>query len=149
MWNGHSWPLDVSRNVKLPLFWGEGFICLLSCRGVGFICLLYICIFQDLERKLIWFAQFNGGFICLLYICIVQDLERNLIWFAQLTGGFICLLYICIVQDLERNLIWFAQLTRGVHLPLVSMFSLCTGISLYFLISWLFQMGSHWWHWKA
>ena len=28
-----------------------------------------------------------GGFICLLYICIVQDLERNLIWFAQLTRG--------------------------------------------------------------
>ena len=24
-----------------------------------------------------------------------------------------------------------------------------TGISLYFLISWLFWMGSHWWHWTA
>ena len=29
------------------------------------------------------------------------------------------------------------------------MFSLCTGISLYFLISWLFRMGSHWQHWKV
>ena len=26
---------------------------------------------------------------------------------------------------------------------------ICTGISLYFLNSWLFQMGSHWWHWMA
>ena len=25
---------------------------------------------------------------------------------------------------------------------------ICTGISLYILISWLFQMGSHWSHWK-
>ena len=31
----------------------------------------------------------------------------------------------------------------------ISMFSICTGISLYFLISWPFWMGSHWWHWKA
>ena len=30
----------------------------------------------------------------------------------------------------------------------VCIFSICTGISLYFLISWPFQMGSHWWHWK-
>ena len=29
------------------------------------------------------------------------------------------------------------------------MFSLCIGISLYFLISWLFWMGTHWRHWKA
>ena len=26
---------------------------------------------------------------------------------------------------------------------------ICTGISLYFLISWLFWMGSHWSHWTA
>ena len=26
---------------------------------------------------------------------------------------------------------------------------ICTGIFLYFLISWLFQMGSHWPHWTA
>ena len=31
----------------------------------------------------------------------------------------------------------------------IYMCSLCTGISLYFPISSLFQMGSHWWHWKA
>ena len=26
---------------------------------------------------------------------------------------------------------------------------ICTGISLYILISWLFRMGSHWQHWTA
>ena len=31
----------------------------------------------------------------------------------------------------------------------IYMFSLCTGISLYFLITWLFRMGSHWRHWTA
>ena len=31
----------------------------------------------------------------------------------------------------------------------IYMFSLCNGISLYFLIIWLFQMGAHWLHWKA
>ena len=31
----------------------------------------------------------------------------------------------------------------------IYMFSICTGISWYFLISWLFRMGSHWWHWTA
>ena len=49
-------------------------------------------------------------------------------------------------------------LSGGVHLPMVSSCVLvsmylsichCTGIFLYFLISWLFWMGSHWWHWTA
>ena len=34
-------------------------------------------------------------------------------------------------------------------LPLVSTCFLCTGISLYLPIVWLFQMGTHWLHWKA
>ena len=29
------------------------------------------------------------------------------------------------------------------------MFSLCTGISLYLPITWLFRMGTHWLHWKV
>ena len=37
----------------------------------------------------------------------------------------------------------------GLSAFCICMFSICTGISLYFLISWLFWMGSHWWHWKA
>ena len=31
----------------------------------------------------------------------------------------------------------------------IYMFSLCNGISLYFLIIWPFRMGTHWLHWKA
>ena len=34
-------------------------------------------------------------------------------------------------------------------LPLVSTCFLCTGISLYLPIIWLFRMGAHWLHWKA
>ena len=35
------------------------------------------------------------------------------------------------------------------HLLLVSMFSIRTGICWYFVLSWPFQMGSHWQHWTA
>ena len=31
----------------------------------------------------------------------------------------------------------------------IYMFSLCSGIFLYFLIIWLFWMGTHWLHWKV
>ena len=34
-------------------------------------------------------------------------------------------------------------------LPLVSTCFLCTGISLYLPIIWLFRMGTHWLHWKV
>ena len=38
----------------------------------------------------------------------------------------------------------------SLYLSLVSVcLYICTGISLYILISWPFRMGSHWWHWTA
>ena len=101
MWNCHCWPLACQYKCEMAILNHYMSVEMWNCHCLGgggsspaqlwgrcrFICLLYICIVQDLERKLIWFAWFYGGFICLLYIYIVQDLERNLIWFAQLTGG--------------------------------------------------------------
>ena len=57
-----------------------------------------------------------------------------------------------LIGDIEKctvhSVLW--QFWRGGPSAFgIYMFSLCTGISLYFLISWLFQMGSHWQHWKA
>ena len=49
----------------------------------------------------------------------------------------------------KRSLCALAVMTGGPSAFSIYMFSLCTGISLYFLISWLFQMGSHWLHCKA
>ena len=55
-------------------------------------------------------------------------------------------------------LLWQFDFVGGVHLPVVSIcafFSIylwichCTDISLYFLTTWLFRMGSHWWHWRV
>ena len=89
-----------------------------------------------------------------IYICIGVYIAIKLIQYTGMQviytwkGVFICLLYICIVQDLKRKLNWCDQLEGGVHLPLVSI-RIYTGISLYFLISWLFRMCSHWQHWKA
>ena len=38
----------------------------------------------------------------------------------------------------------------SLYLSLVSVcLYICTGISLYILISWPFWMGSHWWHWTV
>ena len=57
---------------------------------------------------------------------------RHLCW---IDGGFICLPDIFIVQDLGRKLIWCVQFLGGPSAFGIYMFSLCTGISLYILIS--------------
>ena len=49
----------------------------------------------------------------------------------------------------KSSLCALAVLTRGAICLWYLYIYICTGISLYFLISWLFWMGSHWWHWKA
>ena len=95
------------------------------------------------------------GVICLLYI---YALYKILEWHSfgvpvckasMLTklGGSICLLYICIVLDLQMTLIWctgmqgiYARWTRGSICLWYLYVYICTGIFLYFLISWLFQI---------
>ena len=91
-----------------------------------------------------------------IYICTVLDVGRNLIWctgmqgiYAGYWGVHLPPIHICTVLHLGRKLIWCVQFTGGPSAFGIYMFSLCTGISLYFLISWQFWMGSHWWHWKV
>ena len=53
-----------------------------------------------------------------------------------------------IEQRWSHTVVW--QISPGGSSAFgISMVSMCTGISLYFLISWPFRMGSHWWHWTA
>ena len=62
-----------------------------------------------------------------------------------LQGGFICLWVSMTTLNSEEITLCSASVNGGVYLPLVSAsLYMCTGISLYFLISWLFWMGSHW-----
>ena len=99
-----------------------------------------------------------GGFICLSYMCIVQDLERKLIWCAQCALVFphIFLLVdrfkwplIGVIEKCRVDSVLWQLWPGGPSAFGIYMFSMWTGISLYFLISWPFQMGTHWCHWKA
>ena len=64
-------------------------------------------------------------------------------------GGSICLwLSLTTLNSEEFTLLW--QFLGGGIIWLWYLYVyICTGISLYFVISWLFQMGSHWWHWTV
>ena len=83
-------------------------------------------------------------------------------WFRVILGGLI-ISFTQVNLKIESSLSGLAHLPRGVYhqfypgktdfswyLSLVSVcLYICTGISLYIPISWLFWMGSHWWHWTA
>ena len=110
MWTCHWWPVDVSRNVKLPF--------------LTTICLLYIYI----------------------YICIVVDVAIKLICCSKDLGGYIWLWVSMTTLNSEEITLFSVRSTGGY----IIRFTWChTDISLYLPISWLFQMVSHWPHWKV
>ena len=122
MWNCHSWPLDVSRNVKLPFLTT---ICLLY---------IYICIVVDLAIKLIWST-------CLQWHLCLKDRGG---------GGPSDFESYWEHLNSEEITLCSASVHQGGSICLWCLYLyICTGISLYFLINWLFQMGSHLRHWKA
>ena len=86
MWNCHSWPLDVSSNVKLPFLTTRCPVTMWNCHS--------------------W----------------PLDVSNNI------SGD--CISNLVLVSTFDHLYVY-----------------ICTGNSLYFLISWLFWMGSHWWHW--
>ena len=57
-----------------------------------------------------------------------------------------------LIDDIEQwrvhSVLWQFWVGRSICLWYLYV-SICTCISLYFPISWLFWMGFHWWHWKA
>ena len=110
-----------------------------------------------------WYSMIlGGGSICLwclyLYICtgislyflIEQWRDYSVLWQCWL-GGSICLWVSMTPMNSEEITLCSGSVDPGGGLAAfgIYMCSLCTGISLYFLISWLFWMGSHWWHWKV
>ena len=101
-----------------------------------------------------------------------RTVKRSLCSLAVLNGGSICLWYLYVLYMHWYFLIFSYKLTISNGLSLTTLnseeFTLCSGsfkwgvyhqfypgksenlsISLYFLISWPFQMGSHWQHWTA
>ena len=105
--------------------------------------------------KLSWKFHTGGVHLSVSYMCIVQDLERKLIWCAHLhciPSYFLISWPFHGIGVIEKwwvdSVLWQFWL-GGPSAFGIYMFSMCTGISLYFLISWPFQMGTHWCHWKA
>ena len=71
--------------------------------------------------------------------------QSSLLSLAVLHGGFICLHSHRQHWTVKSSLCALAVPTGGGSICLWYLYIyICTGISLYFLISWLFQMGSHW-----
>ena len=97
-------------------------------------------------------AVLNGGVICLWYLHVFYMHWYILIFSYKLTvsNG----LSLMALKSKEFTLC-SGSFEWGVYCKFypgkseICMFSICTGISLYFLISWLFWMGSHWWHWTV
>ena len=132
MWNCHSWPLDVSRNVKLPLLTT---ICLLY---------IYICIVEDLAIKLICCSKDGGVYpsfsvndnieqwrdhsiLCQCWRGGISAFEcqwqhwtvkRSLCPLLVLTGGYICLWVSMTTLNSEEITLSSDSVEWGVYLPL-------------------------------
>ena len=150
MWNCHSSPLDVSNNLS-------GY-CISNLVLVSASCIC-MCIYALIFPYIFLLVDcFKWALIGHIEKCRVH----SVLWQFQMGGGsiisFFTFPYIFLLVDCFK---WALIEKQRVHSVLwqfwmggssafgIYMFSLCTGISLYFLISWPFRMGSHWWHWTA
>ena len=88
-----------------------------------------------------------GGTICLWY------LYPYIYWYFLISSYYLTVSNGCSLTAMKTRSCHFLvkqfQMGGGDHLPLVSTCFLCSGISLYLPIIWLFQMGAHWLHWKV
>ena len=124
----HSWPLDVSRNVKLPLL-------TTSCQSQCEICLLYIyiCIGVYIAIKLIQYTGMQviytwkrgrGSSACFIY-ALFKISKENWIGVINWKGGVICLWY------LYPYIYWYF-LIFSYKLTVSNVFSLATLKSIEF-----------------
>ena len=115
------------------------------------------------QSSLCALAVSNGGGVIFPYIVLLVDcfawalighIEKcrvhSVLWQFWMGGGgifpYIFLLVGCfewalighIEQCRDHSVLWQFQMGGGGYF-----------LSLYILISWLFQMGSHWWHWTV
>ena len=146
MWNCHSWPLDVSNNLSGYFISNSVLDTSCVCMG-GYICFLYM--FMHCKR----FSKYTD---------LVNQYARHLSSWDQ--GGWVHLPF-PIMNNIEQrrghSAVWQFWLGGSIisftqvklTFPYICLWYLyvyiCTGISLYILISWLFRMGSHWQHWTA
>ena len=152
MWNYHSWPLDVSRNVKLP-FLTTRYLWICHCTGISLYFLISWLFWMEshwphrtAKRSLFSLAVSNGGSIYLWYLYVYI-----------FTGIFLYFLVSWLFQmgshwphwTVQRSLCALAVSNGGSICLWYPYVYICTGIFLYFLISWLFLMGSHWPHWTV
>ena len=110
----------------------------------GFICLWLSLTTLNSEEFTLWSGSFNWGGPSAFGICM---------FIYALLFPYIFLLVDCFKWALigphwtaKSSLCALAVSNGGVY---HKFYPGKTEISLYFLISWLFRMGSHWWHWKA
>ena len=116
------------------------------CTGIS----LYFLIEQWRDHSVLWQCWPGGVHLPLsLNDTNEQWRDHSVLWQCWL-GGSICLWVSMTPMNSEEITLFSGSVDQGGPSAFnIYMFSLCTGISLYFLISWLFWMGSHWQHWKA
>ena len=136
--NGHS--LTALKSEEFTLSSG-------SFTG-GSICLWHLHVFSMPWYFLIsscYLAVSNDICLWYLHVCSIH-------WYFLISSYYLTVLHGHSLTVLKR--IEFTQCSGIFELGGPSafgiyMFSLCTGISWYLPIIWLFQMATHWWHWAA
>ena len=139
------------------------------CAGMSlFDCFKWVlidCIVKCRGHSELWQFQW-GGTVCLWYL-YPYIYWYFLIFSNKLTvsNGFSLMVWKCMAVTFSSSSFkWGGPSAFGIciliytgislyflisWLPLVSTCFLCTGISLYLPIIWLFRMGAHWLHWKV
>ena len=127
----NSWPLDVSNN--LSGYFISNSVLVTSCVNDGGVHLPSIYVYALYEIKQVnWFS---------VPVCKASMIDRQGVH-----------LPLALIDNTEQwrvhSVLWQFRPEGSICLWYLYVY-ICTGISLYFLIIWLFWMGSHWWHWTV
>ena len=103
------------------------------------------------DHSVLWQCWLGGGSICLwVSMTTLNNEEITLCSDSVDLGGSICLWVSMTTLNSEEITLCSDSVEWGESICLWCLYLyICTGISLYFLISWLFWMGSHLRHWTA
>ena len=150
-WMGHFWASYSSLVwYGMPVHVAVKLICL----TIG------LWIFLRKDNVLLLLQYDMGGSICLwclyLYICtgiswyflIEQWRDYSVLWQCWL-GGSIYLWVSMTPMNSEEITLCSGSVDLGEGGSICPWYLHVFSMHWYFLISWLFRMGSHWWHWKV
>ena len=144
------WALAVSKGGSICLWYLH--VC--SIHWYFLISSYYLTVLNGCSLttlKSIEFTQCSGSFEWEVHQPLVSTCFLYALVFPYIFLLFDCFKWVlidCIERCRVHSVLWQFQM-GGPSAFGIYMFSLCTGISLYFPIIWLFWMGAHWRHWTA